>query len=126
VTDWFELIVTVHEPVALQPAPDQPVNLDPDAAVALSVTTVPAAKAFEHVPGHAMPLPVTLPEPVPASPTVSVSAGGELAANVAVSDRAAFIVTVQVPVPLQPAPDQPAKVELPAAEPVSVIFVPAG
>jgi hypothetical protein len=43
VTDWSELIVTVHVPVAEQPPPDQPVKLDPDACAATNVTFVPAA-----------------------------------------------------------------------------------
>lgn len=130
VTDWFEFIVTVHEPTPLHPAPDQPLKLDPDAAVAVSVTVVPAVNVFEHAPGHAMPLPVTLPKPVPASPIVSVCVGGglggELATNVAVTERAEFIVTMHVPVPPQPAPDHPAKLDPAGAEPVKVIFVPAG
>jgi len=48
---------------------------------------------------------VTLPEPVPAWRTLSDSGS---AVKVAVTDRAWFIVTAQVPVPVQ-APDQPAK-----------------
>jgi hypothetical protein len=43
---------------------------------------------------------------------------------VAVIERAALIVTVQVPVPAQPAPDQPAKLEPGAALAVSVTVAP--
>ena len=42
VTDWFEFIVTVHAPVP-EHAPPQPVNVEPVAGVAVSVTCVPAA-----------------------------------------------------------------------------------
>jgi len=51
---------------------------------------------------------VTVPLPVPALPTVNVWFPG--AEKVAVTDLAASIVTVQVPVPEQPAPFQPIKV----------------
>jgi hypothetical protein len=43
VTDWLALIVTVHVPVPLQPAPDQPPKLEPDPGEAVNVTAVPAA-----------------------------------------------------------------------------------
>jgi hypothetical protein len=43
VTDWSELIVIVHVPAPLQPAPDQPPKLEPDPGKAVNVTTVPAA-----------------------------------------------------------------------------------
>jgi len=42
VTDWSELIVTVHVPVPEQPPPDQPVKLEPDPDAAVNVTIVPA------------------------------------------------------------------------------------
>jgi hypothetical protein len=40
VIDWAPLIVTVHVPVPLQPAPDQPAKCDPDAGVAVNLTVV--------------------------------------------------------------------------------------
>ena len=43
VTFWSLLIVTVQVAVPLHPPPDQPLKLEPDAAAAVSVTTVPAA-----------------------------------------------------------------------------------
>jgi len=49
---------------------------------------------------------------------------GELVLNVAVTFCAAFIVTVQVPVPLQPAPLHPAKVDPSDAVAVNVTTVP--
>jgi hypothetical protein len=44
--------------------------------------------------------------------------------NVAVTPWPEFIVTVQVPVPVQPPPDQPAKTEPEAADAVSVTDIP--
>jgi hypothetical protein len=52
-------------------------------------------------------LPVTVPVPVPGFVTVKLYA---VVAKDAVTDIAAFIVTVQVPVPEHPPPDQPVKV----------------
>jgi len=65
-------VVPMHgggQPVLYHPAKDDPV-----AAVAVSVTVVPAVKSYEHVPGQWMPagLEVTLPEPVPFTVTVSL------------------------------------------------------
>jgi hypothetical protein len=42
VTDWALFIVTVQDPLPAQ-APAQPPKIDPDAAVAVNVTVVPAA-----------------------------------------------------------------------------------
>jgi hypothetical protein len=126
VTDSAALIVTVHVPVALQPPPDQPVKLEPDAGAAVNVTFVPAAKLAEHVPGQLIPLPVTLPEPVPATATVRVCGGGGVFVNVAVTDSAALIVTVHFPVALHPPPDQPVNLEPDAGAAVNVTFVPTG
>jgi hypothetical protein len=63
----------------------------------------------------------TEPEPEPVFETVSVYT----AVKLAVTERAALIVTKQVPVPEQPAPDQPVNREPPAALAVSVTVVPA-
>jgi hypothetical protein len=43
VTASSEPIVTVHELVPEQPAPDQPANVEPAAAAAVNVTIVPVA-----------------------------------------------------------------------------------
>jgi hypothetical protein len=66
-------------------------------------------------------LPVTVPTPVPDFVTVKLYTD---VANVAVTDVAAFIVTVQVPVPEQPPPDQPVKVYPLLAQAVKVTDVP--
>jgi hypothetical protein len=41
VTAWSELSVTMQVPVPLQPPPDQPVKLEPDAADAVKATPEP-------------------------------------------------------------------------------------
>src|SRR5438552_2254003 len=64
---------------------------------------------------------VTVPLPVPALLTVSAKVGR---AKVAVTVVAALRVTVQVPVPEQPPPLQPVKVEPAAGVAVSVTAVP--
>ena len=66
-------------------------------------------------------LPVTVPAPVPDFVTVKLYA---VAAKDAVTVVAAFIVTVQVPVPEHPPPDQPVKVYPLFGEAVKVTDVP--
>jgi hypothetical protein len=74
VTDWSELIVTMQVDVPVQPPPFQPVKVDPDVGVAVRVTGEPAVNWCEQVPGQLIAdgLLVTVPEPVPASVTLSV------------------------------------------------------
>jgi hypothetical protein len=124
VTDSPEFITTVHAPVPLQPAPDQPLKVDPGNGVALRVTWLPCRTLAEQVPGQLIPPPVTVPDPDPASVTFSISAGTGVAAKVAVTDFCAVIVTVQVDLPLQPAPDQPENVDAALAVAVSTTFRP--
>src|SRR5262245_60524810 len=66
VTLWFEFMVTWHRPVPLQ-APPQPLNVEPAAAVAVSVTTVRLVYLALHVGGQLMPVGVlvTVPPIVP-------------------------------------------------------------
>src|SRR2546426_7558116 len=64
---------------------------------------------------------VTVPIPAPVLPTVSVKVG---TAKVAVTVVAALSVTEQVPVPEQPPPLQPEKVEPTAGAAVKVTAVP--
>ncbi|KJR40355.1 hypothetical protein MCHI_003780 [Candidatus Magnetoovum chiemensis] len=69
VTLFPESIVTVHVPVPLQPPPLQPVNVDPEFAVAVNVTEVPKEYDSEQLLPQSIPDGelVTLPEPVPAT-----------------------------------------------------------
>src|SRR2546425_8145241 len=114
--------VIVHVPVPEQPPPLQPVKAEPAAGLALRVTTVPLAKLAEQVAPHVIPagLLVTVPAPVPALETVSANVG----AKVAVTVVAAESVTTHVPVPLQPPPLQPVKVEPAAGVALKVTTVP--
>lgn len=113
VTVVSEFSVTVQLPVPVQPPPDQPANVEPASAVAVSVTCAPAVNVFEQVEPQLMPAGplVTLPEPVPDSLTLSVCVSAGIALKVAVMAWSALIVTVHVPVPEQPPPDQPAKLD---------------
>src|SRR5262245_15021462 len=122
VTDIAALIVTVHVPVPVQ-APLQPVKVAPAAGVAVSVTAVPLPKAAEQVLPQLMPAGalVTVPGPAPARVTVSAK---DCPPKFAVIDAAALIVTVQVPVPEHPPPDQPVNVAPAAGVAVSVTAVP--
>jgi len=115
--------VTTHDPAPEQPPPAQPVKVEPAAAVAVNVTAVPLAKLAEQVAPQLIPAGelVTVPLPVPALLTVSAKVGR---AKVAVTVVAALRVTVQVPVPEQPPPLQPVKVEPAAGVAVSVTAVP--
>jgi hypothetical protein len=88
------------------------VKIDPGFAAAVSVTPVtklkPALQALpQAIPDGALEI---VPAPFPAFETDSVKVVGS-AVNVAVTDSAALISTVQVEVPLHPPPLQPAKVE---------------
>ena len=121
VAAWFALIVSAQFPVPEQ-SPDQPVNFEPAAALAVSVTGVPSLNCAEHVAPHLIPAGelVTPPEPFPDLVTVSVRGGTKLAVTV-VSELSA---TVQVPVPEHPPPLQPAKTEPVSGAAVSVTVVP--
>lgn len=121
VTDFAAVIDTTHEPVPLH-APPQPANVDPAAAVGVSVTDVALLKFAEHVVPQLMPAGelVTLPVPVPALVKFSEKA---CTANVAVTERAALMVTTHDPVPLH-APLQPVKSDPVAGAAVSVTEVP--
>ena len=65
----------------------------------------------------------TEPDPVPVLDTVRVVSG--FRSNVAVTECAASIVTMQVPVPVQPDPVQPVKSEPTSAVAVSVTTAPS-
>jgi len=71
VTVWSPTIATTQGPVPVQPAPLQPVNVDPFVGVAVRVTVVPVANSAAHVPGQEIPLGLLVTVPVPARFTVS-------------------------------------------------------
>src|SRR6266704_739182 len=114
--------VTTHDPLPAQPPPLQPLKVEPAAGAAVSVTAVPLVKLAAQVAPQVMPagLLVTLPAPAPALETVSVKVG----VKVAVTVVAAETVTTHDPVPEQPPPLQPLKVEPAAGAAVSVTAVP--
>ena len=66
-------IGTVQLPVPEQPPPLQPANVEPAAGAAVSVAAVPAVRTSEQSVPQLMPGPVTVPVPVPALLTVSVT-----------------------------------------------------
>ena len=123
VTARAAVIDTAQVPVPVQ-APLQPAKVEPLAAAAVSVTEVPLAKFALQVAPQLMPpvLDVTVPEPEPVLLTVNAKVV-VLLLKVAVTERAAVIDTVQLPVPVH-APLQPANVEPLAAAAVSDTDVP--
>jgi hypothetical protein len=123
VTEVAALTATVQVPAPVQPPPLQPVNVEPAEGAAVKVITVPLVKAWEQDAPQEMPAGelVTAPEPFPDFVTVSVK---DDCMKVAVTEVAAFIVTVQEPVPVQPPPLQPVNVDPAAAAAVRVTDVP--
>ena len=121
-TKLAALIVTMQPPLPEQP-PLHPVKPEPASGVMVKVTTVPLANEAEHVAPQEMPAGelVMVPVPVPDLPTVSVK---DCPAKVAVTEVAAFRVTVQMPVPEQPPPLQPEKVDPAVGAAVRVTAVP--
>ena len=119
-TDRSAVMVTVHLPVP-EHAPVQPVNREPEAALALSVTFWPLGKLAEQVAPQLIPPGelVTDPVPVPDLVTVRVNAG----LNVAVTVLFALIVAVHFPVPVH-APLHPVKTDPAAALASSVTCCP--
>ena len=91
--------MTVQVPVPVQ-APLQPVNVEP-APDGRQRDRRPVVNAAEQVAPQLIPagVLVTEPDPEPALVTVRVCV---ISVNVAVTDWSALIVTVQVPVPVQP------------------------
>lgn len=72
VTVMLEETVTVQLPVPEQPPPDQPAKVEPELAAAVNVTLVPEFIVSEQSEPQEIPVPVTVPEPVPALETVRV------------------------------------------------------
>ena len=107
VTDTVQV---VGEVVVLLQLADQPMKVELPAGAAVRVTLVPESKGAEHVVPQLIPpeSDVTVPLPFPDLLTVNVNV---FSVNVAVTDFAAVIDTVQVPVVFVQAPDHPAKVD---------------
>ncbi len=123
VTEVAAVIATVHVPVPLHPPPLQPMNIEPVDADAVSVTAVPWLYASEQSEPHEIPPgdELTVPLPPPLLPTDSVYV---LSVNVAVTVFAASIVTVHVPMLLQPAPLQHSNYDAADDDAGSVTVVP--
>jgi hypothetical protein len=122
VTDLAVSIVTTQLPVPVQ-APDHPAKRESAEGVAVRVTVVPVLKSKEQVAPQLIPagLLVTVPVPVP---VLAIERVNVCKLNVAVTDLAASMVTVHVPVPEQ-APLHPTKMESAAGVAVNVSEVPA-
>jgi hypothetical protein len=120
-TDSAVSMVTVQGPFPLH-APDQPVNVDVPPGAAVSVTTVPLAKLKEHVGPQLIPEgdEVTVPSPVPVLATFNPF---WTTLKLAVTELAAFMVTVHGPIPLH-APVHPVNVDAPSAAGVRVTMAP--
>jgi len=121
VTDVAAFSVTAQVPVPVQPPPLQPVNVEPAAGAAVKVTMVPDVKDVVQVAPQEIPAGELVTVPAPAWVTVSAK---DDCTKLAVTVVAAFMVTVHVPVLVQPPPLQPVNVEPAAAAAVSVTDVP--
>ena len=79
VTEVAAVTDTMQVPVPEHPPPDQPVNVEPVAGVAVSVTDVPYVKLFEQVAPQLIPagLDVTVPLPFPLLETESPKLSSE-------------------------------------------------
>jgi hypothetical protein len=122
VTALAAFSVTVHEPVPAH-APLHPVNIAPAPGAAVRVTSVPLLNDAEQVMPQLIPAGVLVTAPDPAPARLTVSTKDCRPPKLAVTDVAALIVTVQVPVPEQP-PLQPPKVDGAVGVAVSVTTVP--
>jgi hypothetical protein len=123
VTVFAASTVTEHVPVPVQPPPDHPVNVEPVAGIALSVTIVPKSYDCEQSAPQSMPamLELTVPLPLPDFATVSAYV---FSVNVAVTAFAIVIGTTHDAVPVQPPPLQPVNDEPADGVALSVTIVP--
>jgi hypothetical protein len=122
VTAFVALMVTEQVAVPAH-APDHPVKSEAGAAVAVRVTMAPVVKLAEHVLPQSIPAGEEATVPLPA-PLLLTARLYRSMSKLAVTDLAASMVTVQVPVPLH-APDHPANVDVPSGLAVNVTSVPA-
>jgi hypothetical protein len=118
-------MVTVHVAPETVLQPVHPVRTEPEAAIAVSVTTVPLVYGSAQSAPQLIPagLEVTVPTPLPDRATAR---GNVSRSKRAPMDVFAAIVTAHVPVPAQPPPVHPAKSELTPGAAVSVTTVPPG
>jgi hypothetical protein len=116
---------TVHVPLPAHAAPLHPANADPAAGIAERDTDVPILRLAEHVLPQLIPAGelVTVPEPVPISPTVSVACGGGVGPKLALTLVSELSVTLQPAVP-EHAPPHPVKTKPLLVATVSATFVP--
>ena len=115
--------VTAQVPVPVQPPPLQPVKVEPAAGAAVRVMAVPTVNEAEQAAPQEIPEGALLTVPLPVPVLVTLRAN-DCWTKPAVTEAAALIVTVQVPVPVQPPPLQPEKVELASGVAVRVTAVP--
>ena len=123
VTDLAAVIDNVQEVDVPEHEPLQPVKTEPAAGVAVKVTDEPCSRFAEHDEPQSTPptLDVIVPDPEPAFATDNTQ---ELGENPAVTDRAAFIDTVQVVAVPEHEPAQPVKTEPSPGVAVNVTDVP--
>jgi hypothetical protein len=122
VTEVLLARFTVQMLVPLQPPPDHPVNVNPAAGVAVSVTEVPALNNALHTEPQLIPAGLLMTVPLPESTTVS-DGDPDITVNKAVTEALSSKLNMQGPVPLQP-PLQPAKIEFAEGVAVNVMEVP--
>lgn len=80
----------------LQPAPIQPMNVEPGAALAVSVTGVPAGNTFVQVAPQLIPAGLLLTVPVPVPTLLIFSVGLAVLVNVQVMVRAPWTLLTGV------------------------------
>src|SRR5439155_1084774 len=96
----FTRVVPATSGLSVKPVqlPVQPVKIDPAAGAAVSVTTVPVVNEVEQVAPQEMPVGALVTVPLPL-PDLVTSSAKDACMKEAVTEVAAVIVTVQVPVP---------------------------
>src|SRR3954468_7923133 len=112
-------IATVQADPLTESQPVQPVKIDPNDAVGVSVTTVSITKSLAQPVPQLMPcgLEVTVPLPMPVLATVSVN---RFSMKLAVTDLAFAMPTVHVVPETASQPVQPVKLEVAVGAAVSV------
>ena len=104
-------------------SPVHPAKTEPAAGVAVKTMVEPVLMVAEHTPGQFTPPTLLVTDPVPVPATVAVTGNAD-GMNVALTDWAEVIGTVQVPLEFVQAPLHPANTEPAAALGVSTTDVP--